>query len=106
MDSRCYHRHHRVGKHTHPTAREQEAGGRARQWSIEFGKPSRASALATLQETRWACYEALCTAKMEQGQDPEEFFKTDDLRTRLGDMSELISEERYKDTRMQAITDD
>ncbi|CAN0436056.1 unnamed protein product, partial [Ectocarpus sp. 13 AM-2016] len=46
------------------------------------------------KETRRAYYEELTTNKMAQGEDPDDFFtKMEDLRERLKDMGEIVSDE-------------
>ena len=59
------------------------------------------------KETRRACYEDLTTHKMRHGKDPEDFFsKMEDLRVRLKVMGEVISDERFEDIILHAITMD
>ena len=59
------------------------------------------------KEARRACHEKLTTLKMEDKQDPEDFFfKMDDLRQRLAEMGEVVSDERYEDIILQGITND
>ena len=59
------------------------------------------------KETRRACYEELTTNKMAQGEDPDDFFtKMEDLRERLKDMGEIVSDERFEDIILQAISND
>ena len=59
------------------------------------------------KETRCACYEDLSTHKMRHGEDSEDFFfKMENLRVRLIDMGEVISDERFEDIILHAITTD
>ena len=59
------------------------------------------------KETRRACYEDLTTHKMRHGEDPEDFFfKMKDLRVRMKDMGEVISDERFENIILYAITTD
>ena len=59
------------------------------------------------KETRRACYEDQITHKIRHGEDPEDFFfKIEDLRVRLKDMGEVISDERFADIDLHAITRD
>ena len=59
------------------------------------------------KETRRACYVDLTTHKMRHGEDPEDFFcKMEDLRVRLKDMGEVISNERFGDIILHTITTD
>ena len=59
------------------------------------------------KETRRACYEDLTTHKIRHWQDPEDiFFNMEDLRVRLEDMGDVISDERFEDIIMHAITTD
>ncbi|CAN0576532.1 unnamed protein product, partial [Ectocarpus sp. 12 AP-2014] len=59
------------------------------------------------KETRRACYDELTTKKMAQGEDPEDFFTAvEDMRDRLKDMGEIISDERFEDIILQAISND
>ncbi|CAN0586783.1 unnamed protein product, partial [Ectocarpus sp. 12 AP-2014] len=59
------------------------------------------------KETRRACDEELTTNKMAQGEDPDDFFtKMEDLRERLKDMGEIVSDERFEDIILQAISND
>lgn len=70
------------------------------------GRPSRASTTAIQDKMRQGCSAELCTVKMTQRQDPEGFFRVDDLRTRLlPNIEEPASAERYKGVIQQAITD-
>ena len=56
---------------------------------------------------RHACYEDLTTHKMGYGEDPKDFFfKMKNLRVRLKDMGEVISDERFEDIILHAITTD
>ena len=60
-----------------------------------------------IKDTRRACYEDLTTHKMRHGEDPEDFFfKMEDLRVRLKEMGEVISDERFEDIILHAITTD
>ena len=59
-----------------------------------------------IKDTRRACYEDLTTHKMRHGEDPEDFFKMEDLRVRLKEMGEGISDERFEDIILHAITTD
>ncbi|CAM9675499.1 unnamed protein product, partial [Sphacelaria rigidula] len=55
--------------------------------------------------TRRACYDELCNTEMQHGQDPENFFyKMDDLRARLHDTGEVVSDGRYEDIILHSIT--
>ncbi|CAN0584727.1 unnamed protein product, partial [Ectocarpus sp. 12 AP-2014] len=59
------------------------------------------------KEPRRACYEELTANKMAQGEDPDDFFtKMEDLRERLKDMGEIVSNERFEDIILQAISND
>ncbi|CAN0557693.1 unnamed protein product, partial [Laminaria digitata] len=59
------------------------------------------------KEARQACYEKLVNVRMEQGQDPDDYiFKLLEVRGRLHEMGEKISDERFEDILLQGLTDD
>ncbi|CAN0229426.1 unnamed protein product, partial [Laminaria digitata] len=58
-------------------------------------------------EARRACYEKPVNVRMEQGQDPDDYiFKVLEVRGRLHEMGESISDERFEDILLQGLTDD
>ncbi|CAM9830362.1 unnamed protein product, partial [Laminaria digitata] len=59
------------------------------------------------KEARRACYEKLVNVRMEQAQDPDDYiFKPLEVRGRLHEMGERISDERFEDILLQGLTDD
>ena len=61
-------------------------------WNDLFAKHHKNS-----KEARRACYEKLVNFRMEQGQDPDNYtFKLLDVRGRLHEMGENISDERFR----------
>ena len=66
------------------------------------------SMTAIPKKTRRACYGDLTAhKKMRHGVDPEDFFfKMEDIRVRLKDMGDVISDERFDDIILRAITTD
>ena len=59
------------------------------------------------RESRQACYEKLVIFDMTQGQDPDDYtIKLMEIRGRLHEMGEQISDERFEDILLQGLTDD
>ena len=59
------------------------------------------------KEARRACYEKLVSSRMEEEQDPDDFtIKLLEIRGRLHEMGEKISDERFEDILLQGLTDD
>ena len=58
------------------------------------------------KETHRVCYEDIITHKMRHGEELPDFFKIEDLRVRLKDMGEVISDERFEGIILHAITTD
>ncbi|CAN0505479.1 unnamed protein product, partial [Laminaria digitata] len=59
------------------------------------------------KEARRACYEKLMNVRMEQGQDPDDYiFELLEVRGRLHEMGEKISDERFEDILLQGLTND
>ena len=59
------------------------------------------------KEARRACYEELVNFRMEEGQDPDDYtIKLLEIRGRLHEMGEKISDERFEDFLLQGRTDD
>ena len=59
------------------------------------------------KESRRACYEKVVNFRMEQGQDPDDYTtKLMEMRGRLHQMGEKVSDERFEDILLQGLTDD
>ena len=59
------------------------------------------------KETRRACYEKLVNFRIKEGQGPDDYtIKLMEIRGRLHEMGEKISNERFEDIVVQGLTDD
>ena len=83
-------RHYRVGEHPCPSVRGGKRQGEALGDGISAWLALAERYDSYVKETRRSCYEDLTINKMRHGEDPEDFFKMEELRVRLKEMGEVI----------------